>query len=235
MRSAERVEVVSAGPGAPHPREATLAHRPRDQRGKWEGAQEATRLAEGALDSVQGAEGKARAVLHLCLLRTEKLRRQPLMGAGLAVPCFPLKRVGGSGKKGEHVLNNPEQFTDWTEEAAEAQTGTQGSCFHSTPDPGQGPTPTELACGDYLRKGRPQEGGNRAEPPEEEPGGRRRRGAGGTWQARWPGQGRCWLQPSHLSVSTRSLLSGSFRFLKKQSEGEFSAGTSRSFSCRRPG
>lgn len=32
--------------------------------------------------------------------------------------------------------------------------------------------------------------------------------------------------PSHLSVSTRSLLSGSFRFLKKQSEGEFSAGTS---------
>lgn len=31
---------------------------------------------------------------------------------------------------------------------------------------------------------------------------------------------------SHLSVSTRSLLSGSFRFLKKQSEGEFSAGTS---------
>lgn len=34
------------------------------------------------------------------------------------------------------------------------------------------------------------------------------------------------LAPSHLSVSTRSLLSGSFRFLKKQSEGEFSAGTS---------
>lgn len=30
--------------------------------------------------------------------------------------------------------------------------------------------------------------------------------------------------PSHLSVSTRSLLSGSFRFLKKQSEGGFSAG-----------
>ena len=41
--------------------------------------------------------------------------------------------------------------------------------------------------------------------------------------ARWPA-----LAPalSHLSVSTRSLLSGSFRFLKKQSEGEFSAGTS---------
>lgn len=34
------------------------------------------------------------------------------------------------------------------------------------------------------------------------------------------------LAPSHLSVSTRSLLSGSFRFLKKQSEGKFSAGTS---------
>lgn len=31
---------------------------------------------------------------------------------------------------------------------------------------------------------------------------------------------------SHLCVSNRSLLSGSFRFLKKQSEGEFSAGTS---------
>lgn len=39
---------------------------------------------------------------------------------------------------------------------------------------------------------------------------------------------------SHLSVSTRSLLSGSFRFLKKQSEGEFSAGTSRSFHHHRP-
>lgn len=50
----------------------------------------------------------------------------------------------------------------------------------------------------------------------------------------WPGQGWCWPQPSHLSVSTRSLLSGSFRFLKKQSEGEFSAGTSRSFHHRRP-
>lgn len=34
-----------------------------------------------------------------------------------------------------------------------------------------------------------------------------------------------WLQPSHLSVSTRSLLSGSFRFLKKQSEEEFSLGS----------
>lgn len=38
------------------------------------------------------------------------------------------------------------------------------------------------------------------------------------------GAGPRWLQPSHLRVSTRSLLSGSFRFLKKQSEGEFSAG-----------
>ena len=59
-----------------------------------------------------------------------------------------------------------------------------------------------------------------------EPCGRRKRGAGGSWRARWPAQGRRRLQPSHLSVSTRSLLSGSFRFLKKQSEGEFSAGTS---------
>lgn len=49
-----------------------------------------------------------------------------------------------------------------------------------------------------------------------------------------PGQGLCWLRPSHLSVSTRSLLSGSFRFLKKQSEGEFSAVISRSFCCHRP-
>lgn len=49
--------------------------------------------------------------------------------------------------------------------------------------------------------------------------GKRKRG-GRLRRARWPG----WLQPSHLSGSTRSLLSGSFRFLKKQSEGEFSLG-----------
>lgn len=53
-------------------------------------------------------------------------------GAGLPAPCFPLKR-GQSGKKGKHVLDSPEQFTDWTEEAAEAPTDAQGSCFQRMP------------------------------------------------------------------------------------------------------
>lgn len=53
----------------------------------------------------------------------------------------------------------------------------------------------QLGCGDSLRKGRPQEGGDRAEPLEEQPGDRRQRGTGGSWKARQLRQGQCWLQP----------------------------------------
>lgn len=174
--------------------------------------------------------------------RAEKVRRSqaPAGDAGdgrAPVPCFSGKR-GGSGEKGEHVLNSPERFADCGQRVAADQKGELGGGEESVAPAAQPRAPAsrihQLGCGDSLRKGRSQEGGDRAEPLEEEPGGRRKTGAGGSWQARWPGQGRCWLRPSHLSVSTRSLLSGSFRFLKKQSEGEFSAGTSRSFRRRRP-
>lgn len=96
-----------------------------------------------------------------------------------------------------------------------------GLRFHNTLGPKQGPEllQVDVRKGNSLRKGSPQEGG-RAEFSEKA-NVKRKRGAGGCGK---PG-GLGWLQPSHLSVSTRSLLSGSFRFLKKQSEGEFSLGS----------
>lgn len=86
--------MVSAGPEAPHPREATLAHGPRDQRGKWEGAQEATRLAEGASDPVQGAEGKARAVLPLSSQDREAEAPAP-GGGGASSSMLSFEEGGG--------------------------------------------------------------------------------------------------------------------------------------------
>lgn len=67
-------------------------------------------LEEGALDLAQGAEEWV-----VSSLRAEKARSQPLAGGDkVTAPCFPGKRAG-SGKKGEHALSRPEQFTDWTE------------------------------------------------------------------------------------------------------------------------
>lgn len=110
------------------------------------------------------------------------------------------------------------------------QTPAQGSCFQDTPDLRRRArtycSRAGVRVGFSEERETPERTGE-AEAQEEEPGGRRTRGAGGSWQAGWPRAGPA-LAPalSHLSVSTRSLLSGSFRFLKKQSEGEFSAGTS---------
>ena len=122
---------------------------------------------------------------------------------------------GRVGEERGALHSSPEQFTDrrersgcfrraelvrgWESVAPTTRPGAPASRIYRIS--GEGPTPAVVAVRDALRRGRPHEGGARAEAREEEPCGRRKRGAGGSWRAWWPAQGRRWLQPSLTCAS----------------------------------
>ena len=103
---------------------------------------------------------------------------------------------GRVGEERGALHSSPEQFTDrrersgcfmraelvrgWESVAPAPWPGAPASRIYRIS--GEGPTPAVVAVRGALRRGRPHEGGARAEAREEEPCGRRKRGAGGSWR-----------------------------------------------------